>query len=264
MSEPAGIVTTERVQVLSTATGEPVPLLAGAGEARAVVGPHMGARHRTMCVVVLEPGVATIQLNHPSEAVWYVVDGAGQALRPDAEPLPLEPGAMVHVAPGARYVLRAADHAPLRVVGGPSPPDPALHGAARGEPAGGMGEVRLFHRDRPSRRMPMISSDARLVVWPGVGAQTANMNYVRLAPGEQNVPHAHAESEDTIVILSGHGSVDDLSGGATLSFHAGDVIHVPAGVEHCVNADRGEWVESVGGPCPPDRGMLAALERERR
>src|SRR6185295_12186256 len=98
---------------------------------------------------------------------------------------------------------------------------------------------RLFHRDRPSKRVPMISSDARLVVWIGVGARTANMNYVRLVPGEENVPHAHAESEDTILILSGRGSVDDLTNGSTLPFEAGQVIHVPVGLEHRVKADRG-------------------------
>ena len=32
------------------------------------------------------------------------------------------------------------------------------------------------HCDKPDRLMPMISRDARLIVWPGVGAMTANMN----------------------------------------------------------------------------------------
>jgi quercetin dioxygenase-like cupin family protein len=104
----------------------------------------------------------------------------------------------------------------------------------------------------------MIASDARLVVWPGVGAETANMNYVRLEPGEENQPHSHAESEDTIVILSGRGSIDDLTNGVTYEFEAGDVIHVPAGLRHAVKADRGSGVESAGGPCPPDRAMLKA------
>jgi quercetin dioxygenase-like cupin family protein len=145
------------------------------------------------------------------------------------------------------------------VVGGPSPPDPAL-GSAEEELADSGGEVRLFHRDRPSRRLPVISSDARHVVWPGVGAFTANMNYVWLDPGEANQPHSHPVSEDTIVILSGCGSVDDLTNGDTHEFQAGDVIHVPVGLEHRVKADRGEGVVSVGGPCPPDTAMLAVAE----
>jgi quercetin dioxygenase-like cupin family protein len=119
--------------------------------------------------------------------------------------------------------------------------------------------VRVFHRDEAETRLPMIAKDARLVVWPGVGAWTANMNYVRMEPGEENVAHAHAESEDTIFILSGEGTIDDLDSGRSYSFHEGQVVHVPAGVRHRVRGDRGVRVESVGGPCPADvRGLRAA------
>jgi quercetin dioxygenase-like cupin family protein len=118
--------------------------------------------------------------------------------------------------------------------------------------------VRVFHRDNPGERLPMIASDARLVVWPGVGARSANMNYVVMQPGEENVPHRHAESDDTIVILEGRGTVADHTNGIELEFEAGQVINVPPGVEHQVRADRGQRVVSVGGPCPPDWEMLRA------
>lgn len=104
----------------------------------------------------------------------------------------------------------------------------------------------------------MIASDARLVVWPGVGAQTANMNYVVMEPGEENVPHEHVESEDTILVLEGAGTVADLSSGTELPFEAGQAIHIPPGVPHQVRADRGSRVVSVGGPCPADRAGLKA------
>ena len=61
--------------------------------------------------------------------------------------------------------------------------------------------IKVYHRDNPSLYLPLISKDARFVVWPGVGAWTANMNYVRMEAGEANVPHVHKESEDTIFIL---------------------------------------------------------------
>lgn len=112
--------------------------------------------------------------------------------------------------------------------------------------------IRIFHRDEADVRLPMIAADARLVVWPGVGAWTANMNYVRMQPGEQNVPHAHPVSEDTIFILAGEGTIEDLTHGTEHEFHAGQVVHVPAGIQHCVKADRGALIESVGGPCPAD------------
>ncbi len=82
------------------------------------------------------------------------------------------------------------------------------------------------------------------------------MNYVRMQPGEENSPHTHSESEDTIVILDGRGSIDDLTGKKTHEFRAGDVIHVPAGVRHAVRANRGQNVVSVGGPCPADLPFL--------
>ena len=43
--------------------------------------------------------------------------------------------------------------------------------------------IKVFHRDEPDVYMPIISNDARLIVWPGVGAQVANMNFVVLEPG---------------------------------------------------------------------------------
>lgn len=119
--------------------------------------------------------------------------------------------------------------------------------------------IRVFHRDKPDLMLPIISSDARLIVWPGVGAQTANMNYVRMQPGEANVPHIHAKSEDTIFILEGEGSIRDFDNDVTLPFKAGQALHVPAGIKHAVSADRGSPVVSVGGPCPADYGMLRAV-----
>lgn len=118
--------------------------------------------------------------------------------------------------------------------------------------------VRVFHRDRPDHKLPMIASDARLVVWLGVGAETANMNYVRMEPGEENVVHRHPDSEDTIFVLAGKGTVADVTNHALLKFEAGQVIHIPSGVEHQVRADQGSEIVSVGGPSPADRGMLRA------
>lgn len=118
--------------------------------------------------------------------------------------------------------------------------------------------INIFHRDNPGARLPMIASDARLVVYPGVGAETANMNFVIMEPGEENKPHAHATSEDTILILEGAGTVVNLETDEEMAFEAGQVIHVAAGARHQVRGDRGQQVISVGGPCPADRAGLEA------
>ena len=118
--------------------------------------------------------------------------------------------------------------------------------------------IRVFHRDKPSLRVPMISKDARLIVWPGVGAKTANMNYVRIEPGESNVPHIHRDSEDTVFCLEGRGTVRDYDHGTTHLFEAGQAVHIPPGLKHAVMADRDSHILSVGGPSPPDMQMLKA------
>ena len=119
--------------------------------------------------------------------------------------------------------------------------------------------IRVFHRDEPQLMLPMIANDARLIVWPGSGSLTANMNYVDMQPGESNVPHAHPESEDTIFILDGEGTVEDVGNRKTLDLTAGQVVHVPPGVVHAVRADKGVHIESVGGPSPADLRMLSKM-----
>ncbi len=119
--------------------------------------------------------------------------------------------------------------------------------------------IRVFHIDKPDLMVPMISKDARLIVWPGVGAKYANMNYVRIEPGESNVPHIHTESEDTIYCLEGRGTVHDFDHGTRHPFEAGQAVHIPPGLKHAVVADRDSHILSVGGPSPPDRAMLKAI-----
>ena len=119
--------------------------------------------------------------------------------------------------------------------------------------------IRVFHRDKPDVVLPIISKDARLVVWPGVGAETANMNYVVLEPDEANVPHIHAASEDSVFILEGKGTAHDFGNDCKVEFEAGQAVHVPAGLKHAIAADRGVRVVSAGGPSPADRGLLKAV-----
>lgn len=241
------------IDVISASSGQPLDLIEGEGESYVVVGPHSGAEYRTIAVVRLADGATTATMTHPDEAVWYVVRGGGTARPEEGEELELDEGSMVHVEPGAAYALAAGPEG-LEVIGGPAPHDPDFGTATAPRRAGA--RVRRFHRDKPALKVPMISSDARLVVFPGVGAESANMNYVRLEPGEENVPHVHPDSEDTIFILAGRGTVCDHDHDVVQEFEAGDVIHVPVGLKHAVRADRGVEIVSVGGPCPPDRGML--------
>ena len=61
--------------------------------------------------------------------------------------------------------------------------------------------IRVFDTAREGVAVPMISRRARLVAWPGAGAQQAQMNYVILEPHESNVPHRLVRSEDSIFVV---------------------------------------------------------------
>ncbi len=241
-----------------------LPIVEGNGWARAVIWPGTGAYLRSLHRISLGPGGRTITLEHPTEAAYYLMKGASTIVGGNGDRQDLAVGSMVHISPGARYRFGAAG-AGAEIVGGPCPADPSLYthlgtfdsveieARPDRQPPGG---IRMFHRDFPTAIVPMIARDARLVVWPGVKAYTANMNYVDMQPGERNIEHVHVESEDTIYVLDGKGSIDDLTNGLRLEFQAGEVIHVPVGVWHAVAGDRNDHIESVGGPCPADWNMI--------
>lgn len=250
----------------------PVPLVGpDAGVAEAVISPSMGARHRSINYIELHSGRATRELRHPGEAAYYTMRGSGTVRGASGPAHAIAVGSFVHVSPATAYRFDAGDDG-LALFGGPCPPDPAIYaeagGGVSGDPSadgaegsahgGGGGRIAVFSRDEPELMLPIVSKDARMIVWPGVGAWDATMNYVRMEPGEENEPHAHRTSEDTIVILEGRGSVEDLSNGTVLEFAAGDVVHVPPTVVHAVKANRGSAVVSAGGPCPADLPFLRA------
>lgn len=118
----------DRIVVLP-ATGPRLEIVEGGGSAEAVVWPGMGAELRSMHLIRLPPGGRTVDLEHPSEAAYYVIAGGGGVadLRQDVV-FRIEPGSMVHADPGDRYGFRAGE-AGLEIAGGPCPPDPALYEA---------------------------------------------------------------------------------------------------------------------------------------
>jgi len=271
-------MTSAGVLVRPLGQGPELPLLKDgvSGKVTAAVWPGIGAKWRSMVSFILSAEASTVSLWHEGESVYYVWSGSGYVSGDDVGgELPLKEGSIVHVGGGTAYRF-VAGVSGLEFIGGPCPPDPAwytgLEGGVPGTDRSSAAEgsrntdkgsaIQVLDRDEPALMLPIVSSDARMIAWPGNGAWVATMNYVKMEPGEANVPHTHPDSEDTIVILEGRGTIDDLSAGRTYEFHAGDVIHVPAGVRHAVQANRDSPVVSVGGPCPADIGFLRACGAE--
>lgn len=62
------------------------------------------------------------------------------------------------------------------------------------------------------------------------GAETFSAGVVILEPGKGHERHTHPDSEEVLFVLSGEGTqmIDDEE----REVHAGDMLYIPAGVEH--------------------------------
>jgi quercetin dioxygenase-like cupin family protein len=115
------------IQVVALEEGPALDIVEGEGRAHAVIWPGMGAQLRSIQRVELAAGGRTIPMRHPHEAVYYVVDGCGEVLDiGSGEAQSLRSGSMAHIERDTTYRFGAGD-AGLSLVGGPSPPDPALY-----------------------------------------------------------------------------------------------------------------------------------------
>ena len=115
------------VVVAAADKGPQLGIVAGEGTARAVIWPGMGAELRSMHRISLAGRSRTTPLTHPSDAVYYVISGGGEAVDGDTgEGGALIEGSMVHVDAGTPYELVAGDEG-MELIGGPCPADPSLY-----------------------------------------------------------------------------------------------------------------------------------------
>ena len=117
------------VRVVDSAVDCPtLPLVIGAGTARAVMWPGNGALYRTFQVVELLAGDRTIDLRHPSDSAYYVAAGSGSIVDlASGDRFDLVEGAMLHIDKGDGYRFEASGQAGVKLIGGPCPADPQLY-----------------------------------------------------------------------------------------------------------------------------------------
>ena len=75
------------------------------------------------------------------------------------------------------------------------------------------------------------------------------MTWVECAPGSQQPLHAHPESEQVYVIVSGEGTM--LVESEQRSVRAGDTIFIPPGSEHAIRNDSGSELVFASAASPP-------------
>jgi mannose-6-phosphate isomerase-like protein (cupin superfamily) len=111
--------------------------------------------------------------------------------------------------------------------------------------------------------IPIIArgGKARVVLWPGNGAVYRTMHVIDLEPTGRTTDLTH-RSDAVYYVVSGHGSVLDLKAKTLSDLIEGAVIHIDARDAYRFEADKGEALRLLGGPCPADEGLYAGLVPE--
>jgi quercetin dioxygenase-like cupin family protein len=118
----------ESIQVIDSVHSQEIPIVDGIGNAKVVVWPGTGARHRTFQVINLGENSKTVQLCHPeSDAAYYVLKGQGSVFDVGTgEAQELGEGGMVHIDAKDRYQF-VASASGMELLGGPCPADISLY-----------------------------------------------------------------------------------------------------------------------------------------
>jgi quercetin dioxygenase-like cupin family protein len=115
------------IRILDGSTGPELPIVRGGGMARAIVWPGTGARLRSLHRIWLEPRAATTELSHSSDAVYYVVEGAGTVHdMTSGSNHSVRLGSMFHIDACTSYAVVAGDDG-VQIVGGPAPADMTMY-----------------------------------------------------------------------------------------------------------------------------------------
>lgn len=91
---------------------------------------------------------------------------------------------------------------------------------------------------------------SRLLLAPRqFGSRHLAVTWVDAAPGSQQSPHVHTDSEQIYVIVSGRGRM--IVAGEEQEVHAGALVFIPAGAEHAIYNPGPEALVYVTAASPP-------------
>jgi len=118
--------------------------------------------------------------------------------------------------------------------------------------------VRVIDTASSGADLPIIEKNgqARAVLWPGNGARFRTFQIISLLEGGSTRPLRHA-SDCVYYVIGGEGEVVDLDSGEASALDEGTMIHIDAGDRYQLRSRAG--VKLLGGPCPPDPELYAAL-----
>jgi mannose-6-phosphate isomerase-like protein (cupin superfamily) len=91
---------------------------------------------------------------------------------------------------------------------------------------------------------------SRLLLAPGqFGSRHLAVTWVQAAPGSQQPLHAHPESEQVYVIVSGQGRM--IIAGEEQEVRAGTLVFIPPGAEHAIHNPGPHELAYISAAAPP-------------
>lgn len=91
---------------------------------------------------------------------------------------------------------------------------------------------------------------SRLLLAPGqFGSRQLAVTWVQAAPGSQQPLHAHGDSEQVYVVVSGRGRM--IVAGEEHEVQAGTLVFIPPGAEHAIYNPGPQELVYVSAAAPP-------------
>jgi mannose-6-phosphate isomerase-like protein (cupin superfamily) len=110
----------------------------------------------------------------------------------------------------------------------------------------------------PELSIVVGGGSAKVVMWPGNGSRYRTFQLVTLDDGAATVTLEHP-SDSVYYVMAGSGAVVDAHSGERMPLVEGAMIHIDAGDAYRLEADAGSGMKILGGPCPADERLYAAL-----
>jgi len=118
--------------------------------------------------------------------------------------------------------------------------------------------VRVIDTSSSGPVLPIIekNGEARAVLWPGNGARFRSFQLISLTEDGSTEALRHA-SDCVYYVIAGEGEIVDLGSDEVSPLTEGAMVHIDAGDAYRLRSAQG--IRMLGGPCPPDPALYAAL-----
>lgn len=124
--------------------------------------------------------------------------------------------------------------------------------------------VRVIDSAVDCPEVPLVEGkgNAKVVLWPGNGAEFRSIQLFTLEKGDRLIPLKHV-NDCVYYVIEGAGVVESIPDRETQPLIEGSIVHIDASDEYRIHAgDNG--MRFLGGPCPPDEALYAHLSAAGR